>query len=174
MKRKVSGGSGRNYWTSDRILKPIPMGNYLGVQLSVNGKSKKFYVHRLVAYHFIGKPENDSMTVNHKDGDKQNNNASNLEWVTQKENNRHARNMGLCDMNGENNPMCKYPDELVEEIRQLYATGQYSQAALARKYGISHMQINRIVRYKLRGTTKGRLVESAKIRIHSGNKQSIS
>ena len=47
------------------------------------------YLHRLVANTFIPNTENKSQ-INHKDGDKSNNDISNLEWVTQSENNYHA------------------------------------------------------------------------------------
>lgn len=55
---------------------------------------KRFFVHRLVAYHFCHGYKED-LVVNHKDGNKLNNNFNNLEWVTRKENMRHAVDTGL-------------------------------------------------------------------------------
>ena len=76
-------------------LNPTDNGTgYKIVSLTVNKKRKNQYVHRLVATAFIentkGKKE-----VNHIDGNKSNNNVSNLEWVTSKENKKHARENGL-------------------------------------------------------------------------------
>lgn len=69
------------------ILRPISKGenSYLYVSLTKDGKHKNHYIHRLVAEAFIEKPENKSV-VNHKDFNKENNNANNLEWCTPKEN----------------------------------------------------------------------------------------
>lgn len=64
------------------------------VDLYKNGKRKTVRVHRLVAEAFI--PNNDNKPeVNHIDGNKHNNNVDNLEWVTKKENCRHAWNNNL-------------------------------------------------------------------------------
>jgi hypothetical protein len=49
------------------------------------------YIHRLVAQCFIPNPLQ-KRTVNHKDGNKQNNDVSNLEWMTYSENHIHAFN----------------------------------------------------------------------------------
>lgn len=57
--------------------------------LQKGGKQKRFMVHRLVALHFIPNPENKE-TVNHKDGNKLNNNVENLEWATRSENELHS------------------------------------------------------------------------------------
>lgn len=57
---------------------------------------KNKHIHRLLATHFIPNPENKAH-VNHKDGNKQNNALSNLEWNTPKENAQHAVRIGLTD-----------------------------------------------------------------------------
>ena len=53
------------------------------------GRNNQKLIHRLVAETFIPNPEN-KRTVNHKDGNKQNNCVDNLEWATHQENNIHA------------------------------------------------------------------------------------
>ena len=62
---------------------------YHYVSLSNKGKKKNWFVHRLVALHFLDNPNN-LPQVNHKDGDVHNNDVSNLEWVTNAENTQHA------------------------------------------------------------------------------------
>lgn len=70
---------------------------YLFVHLTKDGKTKLCLVHRLVADAFLPKQES-KREVNHKDGNKHNNNAENLEWCTRQENNLHAVRTGLKDM----------------------------------------------------------------------------
>lgn len=76
------------YFTKEKILKLNNDKNYLGVCLFKNNKRKPFKVHRLVAEAFIPNPDN-LPQVNHKDENKQNNRADNLEWCTQKYNNNY-------------------------------------------------------------------------------------
>lgn len=60
-------------------------GVYLRVRLSINGVGKYYKIHRLVAQAFIPNPDNKPQ-VNHKNENTLSNYASNLEWVTNKEN----------------------------------------------------------------------------------------
>ena len=75
-----------NRTRKEKILKPQKdTGGYLHVVLSKDGQKKTSFVHRLVADAFIPNPNNLD-TVNHKDEVKTNNVASNLEWMSQKDN----------------------------------------------------------------------------------------
>lgn len=67
---------------------------YLKVNLYKDGKGSSKRIHRLVAEAFIPNPDN-KPDVNHKDGNKHNNNVENLEWVTKSENMIHAYETGL-------------------------------------------------------------------------------
>lgn len=68
--------------------------NYKYYRLSKGNKKKMFYAHRLVAEAFIPNPDN-LPVVNHIDGNKANNNVSNLEWVSYSENVVHAHKNNL-------------------------------------------------------------------------------
>ena len=78
-----------------KIIKPhTDINGYQRIGLRVKGKQKKFYIHRLVAGAFIENPKNKE-TVNHKNGVKSDNSVVNLEWMTNKENLKHAYDTGL-------------------------------------------------------------------------------
>ncbi len=68
---------------------------YLFVRLELEGELKGVNIHRLVAENFIGPKPSDEHVINHKDGNKQNNDASNLEWTTIAGNTQHAYRTGL-------------------------------------------------------------------------------
>lgn len=63
----------------------VEKNGYARVDLSKDGKRKMYCVHRLVAEAFVPNCENKPQ-VNHIDENRSNNNANNLEWVTNKEN----------------------------------------------------------------------------------------
>lgn len=84
----VSKRSGRLISQKERILKPVGS-SYFHVTLCKDGIHKDKAVHRLVAEAFVDNPYH-LPQVNHKDCNKQNNKADNLEWVTAKQNTYHA------------------------------------------------------------------------------------
>lgn len=69
-------------------------GRYLVCSIPVNGVSKIFKMHRLVATYFIPNYDNKPI-VNHKDGNTTHNEYTNLEWATYSENTNHAISTGL-------------------------------------------------------------------------------
>ena len=80
---------------TDKILKhTIGTIGYPTVNLSVKGKRKQLYVHRLLAIHFIPNPNNYSH-VNHINGNRNDYSISNLEWCTHAYNKFHAYETGL-------------------------------------------------------------------------------
>lgn len=97
-KYKISG-NGRivNKETGLEVKPQLGSTGYHHVRLSMDtGKFKTQKIHRLVALAFLPNPEG-KRTINHKDGDKLNNELPNLEWATDKENSHHARTTGLCN-----------------------------------------------------------------------------
>lgn len=104
------------------------------------GFNKCFKIHRLVAEAFIPNPTSKPQ-VNHLDGNKGNNIASNLEWVTCKENIVHAFSERLnTARNGTDNINSKLSEEDVREIRLSNKTTR----VLGAEYGVSHTQILKV------------------------------
>lgn len=108
-----------------------------------HGKVKgrvRVYIHRLVAAAFIG-PCPKIMVVNHKDADKLNNHASNLEYMPQGENARHASSLGLFTK-GSDCHMAKLTEQDVREIRDL--RGFFTVRKLQELYGVNSSVISEI------------------------------
>lgn len=101
-------------------------GLYLTVSLCKDCVKKSFSIHRLVALHFLPNPRS-CKEVNHKDGNKHNNNIENLEWVTQEENMQHARKvLGNYPFGKEARPVHKIDVE-TNQVIQTY--GSISEAS---------------------------------------------
>jgi hypothetical protein len=76
-------GKPMTYMLKERILSgKNHSAGYFSIHLYKYGKGKMFLLHRLVAMAFVPNPNN-LPEVNHKDEDKRNNRADNLEWCTQ-------------------------------------------------------------------------------------------
>lgn len=78
----------------DEMRTEVSNRGYKRVWLTINGKRERYSVHRLVALCFIPNPDK-KLEVNHIDGNKLNNDVSNLEWCTRSENEQHAWKNGL-------------------------------------------------------------------------------
>lgn len=107
----------------ERAIRPCTTrSGYLEVAVLHQGKRVKERLHRLVALAFV--PGHvDGLTVNHIDGNKLNNSAENLEWVSLSRNTQHQWESGLVDLRGERSPNAKLTTKRVVYIRRLLAQG---------------------------------------------------
>lgn len=135
--------------TDSRELRTERKNDYNRVTLRKGREKHCFLVHRLVAQHFIDNPEN-LPCVNHKDGNKRNNSAENLEWCSYHENMTHAIKNNLNHvpaLSEEKHPNRKLNWEIVKEIRESAIKGEkYSD--IWKRYGITKEQVSNIVRMK--------------------------
>jgi plasmid maintenance system antidote protein VapI len=120
---------------------------YTVVNLSEKGIQKIISIHRIVALSFI---ENDNQEekkeVNHIDGDKNNNNVENLEWVTHSRNNKHAFEIGLKEKpTGEKHGGAKLKETDIFLIKELVESGNYTAPQIAHKFGIATTTVRDIV-----------------------------
>ncbi len=116
-----------------------------GLYEHVSAGGKAMPVHRLVALAWIPNPENKPQ-VNHKDGVRSNNNVSNLEWVTNEENQKHAKENKLyvCPK-GEKMCTAKLKDADVIYIKtQLRSYKRGMLAELGRKFNVGSTTIGEI------------------------------
>jgi hypothetical protein len=117
---------------------------YHYVLFSKDGKSKKFFIHRLVAAAFIENPDY-LPQVNHLDGKKSNNRADNLEWTTCQQNCHHAVKNKLYETaRGINQGHAVLTDDIVRDIRKQAASGIWHKV-LAAQYGVGRKAITKIV-----------------------------
>ena len=121
---------------------------YVKVRLLLKGKDVTARVHRLVAEAFIPNPEGKE-TVNHIDGNKENNSVDNLEWSDRHEQMYHAYEHNLKKpMKGAGNPISKLTEEQVNAIRAEYVrqSKEHGTVALGKKYSVNNATIGLIVR----------------------------
>ena len=116
---------------------------YLTLTLQRKDKTKRMRVHRLVAAAFLG-PIPEGLDVNHKDGNKKNNNVENLEFMTRSENCKHGFRLGLSftpfRVKGENHKLAKLTEAEVLAIRNRYSNGEGCRS-IADSYNVSRYTV---------------------------------
>jgi hypothetical protein len=140
--------NGRNRIQKGRILKTsISKKGYVQVSLSKDNIRFHTGVHRVVAIAFIPNPNN-LPEVNHKDGNKLNNEDDNLEWNTGSDNMIHAVLNHLINPNlGEKHHMSKISNKQIINLRNLHKSG-LNNKELAKHYYISETAMSNILRKK--------------------------
>lgn len=136
--RIFSGRTGREIRQNDAP--------YLKVHVHINGMIFSVRVHRVVAIAYHGLPSG-YREVNHLNGVKSDNRSANLEWVTPKQNSRHAIETGLQPaMKGEKNGNALLSESQVGEIRTLWAEGTCPAREIAARFNISENTVKSIVK----------------------------
>lgn len=115
--------------TSKVLKQNILKTGYYAVCVSVGSRKNKKLIksHIAVAYNFCDGYK-DGLIVNHKDGNKLNNNYDNLEWVTYRENSNHALEHGLCYKNGS----LKFSKVMCINTGEIFESG----SSAAKKYNL--------------------------------------
>jgi len=116
------------------ITPSLSINGYYRASLMNCNQSKTFMLHRIVAEHFVDGKTNDNKYVNHKDGNKLNNNARNLEWCTMSYNTQHAYQNNLSKKKGK---------LTISEVRTIRKS-KLSYRNLAKKFKVSHTAIKKI------------------------------
>ena len=132
---------------TNKVLKThIGKRGYRMIATKIGGRKgvcKTLKMHRLVALTYIPNPENKEH-VNHIDGDKLNNNASNLEWNTPRENIQHAERTGLSKHPKlTKSKLSALSDCQVCAIKKVYKPRcrKFGARALSKKYNVCHVTI---------------------------------
>lgn len=127
-------------------MRPMLRRGYVAVNCCIDNVPRKMSVHRAVAGAWIGLAPDTMSQVNHKNGIKRDNRAENLEWVTAKENQMHARSVLGKERKGERHPLAKLTDRQVREIRASWKALKPSYAALGRQHRVTPECIANVVK----------------------------
>lgn len=121
---------------------------YYRVILCKNGKSRKIFVHRLVAEAFLPRNRKKHPVVNHKDGDKIHNHYKNLEWCSYSDNTKHAIEIGLFSPKFQES---RISDDVRKAVKKYYVKGSSTRGCVAtgKKFGIGKQTVLNIIKEKL-------------------------
>lgn len=127
-----------------RQLRGTLLNGYVQVNLCMHGVRKSFYMHQIIARTFIGPPPEDGMQVNHKNRNKQDNRACNLEYKTPREHSKHTLATGHRTARGESHTMAILSNRTVLLIRRA-ASERIPIRRIALILGVSKTTIYHIV-----------------------------
>lgn len=119
---------------------------YMKLNLTVEGSRMNFSIHRLVAdAHLPVNTDPTKTELNHIDGDKSNNHASNLEWTSHRDNILHAFRLGLKTQKGEKNSRALVSAEFVLMIKRAYRVEKKGKRAIMAEFDLTHEQFRRFI-----------------------------
>ena len=147
LSRLVTYKDGRSYTSKDKVLSSVPKQGYPAVSFPSRGQ---ICIHLLVAEAFLGDKPATARTVNHIDGNKFNNHASNLEWASYSQNNRHARITKLNRQHGENCNLTFFGDDQIDAIRILAASKRFTYLEIGNMFNMSETHVYEVVSMKSR------------------------
>ena len=121
--------------TGNKISYKTERDGYIRVSLmKKNGGTMYLQVHRIYAMAFKPVEGMEKLQVNHIDGNKENNNLENLEWVTPKENIQHAIKNNLINFNylhGEKTNFSRYTEQDAKRVIELLKTNNYTDKQIS-------------------------------------------
>lgn len=132
----------------ERLLKTGYLRGY--ERLSVSGadrrKSNGLYIHKLVADYFVPKPDDKTYYVHHIDGDRSNNRHTNITWIPYevwkaKVDKSKREKTNYRDPSRKN---IKLTEAKVALIKRYLLEGKTRKKMIAKRFGITHTQLNRI------------------------------
>jgi hypothetical protein len=136
-----------DYRRTREIKEMKPQINKCGYKIIIlmnNGKYKHFRLHRLVSETFIPNKKNKPF-INHKDGDKLNNNVNNLEWCSKSENEQHAFRTGLKNHRGEKHNQSKLTEKDVKLIRKYVKNVGMTYPTISKLFDVKPVTISGII-----------------------------
>ncbi|MFD3276745.1 HNH endonuclease [Aquirufa echingensis] len=131
---------------NQKILQGSSIQGYRTLNIRIGSEHVNFYIHKLVALHFVSLKSTENQFVIHKDYDKLNNIAENLQWVTRAELTEHNKR-NPANIN-KRKPLTgrhyKLNPGKVKIIKQMLLSGKSRPKMIAKQFGITSTQVTRI------------------------------